>query len=291
MSGDRLLRAALLRASENRLIRQFVMRYGMRLGGFGGLQSRLGAFRARVEGKSEGELLFQRTGTTEDAIVYDVRGERSAGWAGLAFVFLSVLGSLLVGLTPSPNVGGAALSDYSHGRHSALLLYLWLSFPESAFFLWFAVGMRAFLLQTPDPDEGLPTYALVTAIMASAVAMVGATLAAAFILAPTPTRELPALLYVLQTVDVTIIFMAFTPFVFACTHSMRRHSTGAAWLIGLGYLASILMGLSTLGILAPAGIFAPDGLFGYIAFFVLLLWIIGASLALIQARRTVRTAA
>src|SRR6516162_5434729 len=107
----------------------------------------------------------------------NVHAERSAGYSCLCFVLLTVASLFLTGLTlPDLTTKPTDLAAYISLHRLGLLWGAWLTFPAVAFFLWFLVGLRAYLREAPGRQEGLPAFAFAAGILAAGVALLTAFL-------------------------------------------------------------------------------------------------------------------
>ena len=104
--------------------------------------------------------------------MYNIHGERSGGYSGIAFAVCILIAALLPGLLPDPAAPANEIVSSFQAHRQQYLTAMWFDFPAIAFFLWFAVGLRAYLRQAEGQDEGLPTYALAAAIATAAVALI-----------------------------------------------------------------------------------------------------------------------
>ena len=95
----------------------------------------------------------------------NVHAERSAGWSVLCYVAVLVAVTLLTNGMPAidTKTSDAALAIDAH--RFSLLWGAWLTFPATAFFLWFLVGLRSYLRWAPGRQEGLPTFAMIAGIV------------------------------------------------------------------------------------------------------------------------------
>src|SRR5580692_11937679 len=98
----------------------------------------------------------------------NVHAERSAGWSVLCYVAVLVIATILNGGMPGMDQkpSDAALAFDQH--RFALLCAAWLTFPAVAFFLWFLVGLRTYLIAAPGRQEGLPPFALIAGVVMGA---------------------------------------------------------------------------------------------------------------------------
>ncbi|HEV7179796.1 MAG TPA: hypothetical protein VGN11_07990, partial [Candidatus Baltobacteraceae bacterium] len=105
---------------------------------------------------------------------YDVRAERSAGWAAFAYIVVVLIAGFLPGSPPSINAPQTDITAWVGLHQNGLLIAAWLAFPGLAFFLWYVVGLRAHLMSAPGQNEGLGTYFMVAGVLAAAFALLNA---------------------------------------------------------------------------------------------------------------------
>jgi len=103
--------------------------------------------------------------------MYNVRVERSAGYAGSAFVVIPAIGLFLYGIPPLSTWPAGAIADFVLVHRGLWLFGAWLTLPESAFFFWFIVQLRAYLRMVPGLDDGLPSYMLMAGVAAGIMAL------------------------------------------------------------------------------------------------------------------------
>lgn len=220
----------------------------------------------------------------------NVHAERSAGWAVICYVGVLVLATFLNNGLPSVSEKASQAALILDSRHLALLLAAWLTFPAAAFFLWFLVGLRAYLTYAPGRQEGLPTLALVAGVAMMALGLFAAALetAAAYVSPDMFSNN------GLMGIYVAFVFvqggLGYAPvaiFLFACAHSIRRHESAPTWLAWLGYLAAIGAGIASLSIFFSDGFMSPGqegpGLFGALPAAV---WLVCTGVVLIQSKRS-----
>lgn len=210
----------------------------------------------------------------------NVHAERSAGYSVLCFVVLTVASLLLTGLTlPDLTTKPTDLAAYIALHRTGLLWGAWLTFPAAAFFLWFLVGLRAYLREAPGRQEGLPAFAFAAGILAIAVALLSAMLQTAVAYAPPDLFVLDGLASVYAALIFTIGGLGWAPiaiFLFAAAHSMRRHNSAPPALAMLGYFAAFTAGIATCGIFFTDPAMGPigyvTGLLGAVPGLIWLLW-------------------
>src|SRR5579863_1138205 len=106
----------------------------------------------------------------------NVHAERSAGWSALCYVGVLIVATLITSPLAPPTNDPAHLALLIEANRHNLLVAAWLSFPASAFFLWFIVGLRGYLRAGTGRPEGLPTFALVAGVVMITMALLAATL-------------------------------------------------------------------------------------------------------------------
>ncbi|HEV3153621.1 MAG TPA: hypothetical protein VGZ02_07450 [Candidatus Baltobacteraceae bacterium] len=213
----------------------------------------------------------------------NLHAQHSKGWAGLSFVVLLIVSIFAGGVPPPMNADPSTIGAYLSTHRQGLIAGGWLSFPIAAFFLWFAVGMAAFLRRTSARDDGLPTYALITSAFIAASALV-ASLVVTALAYRTPLGGGLTFIWALEALAAgPFLSMTIAIFVFAVAHSMRRHGSGAAWLVWLGYLTALGQAVLTLGMFYPTGIPADNPVIGIALLALFVVWMAAASLHLIMA--------
>ncbi|HET9393044.1 MAG TPA: hypothetical protein VFO29_05975 [Candidatus Rubrimentiphilum sp.] len=218
--------------------------------------------------------------------MYNPSAERSAGWSGLAFLAVTILGTIVMagGAQPPAVTAGANAINAFVGAHArGILGWAWLGFPETAFFLWFAAGLRASLRQAAGSPDGLPLYAITAAIVAATISLMSNAVMAALALAPAGADDVGTFWATAWVLMGPILSMGTAIFVFACAHSVRRHGSAPAWLAYYGYLTALGSALGSLSLFYTSGSLGPSGaativlgpaLFG--------IWIIIVSIRLIR---------
>ena len=221
--------------------------------------------------------------------MYNQHVERSAGFAGIAFVIVLALAAALPGTPPLAAAAPREIGDYIATHRIMWLISAWLALPLAAFFLWFVVQLRAFLRLAPQIDDGLPTYMLAAGVIAAAMLLVLASLQAAMTYptsaGPAETLIVRALFYAFNEVA-TLLFMPLSVMVLATSQSGRRHASLPKEHVLFGYLTGLLLAVASLSIFYPGGFLALGGIgaaaIGLVPFGA---WVVWTSLALIRAPR------
>src|SRR5580704_18649218 len=221
----------------------------------------------------------------------NVHAERSAGWSVLCYVAVLVIATFLNSGMPGMDVkpSDAALAFDQH--RFSLLLGAWLTFPAVAFFLWFLVGLRTYLIAAPGRQEGLPTFALIAGVVMAASSLWAACLEIAAVYLPPDSFTANGLAGVFDAFVFVQGGLGYAPvaiFLFAAAHSMRRHDSAPPWLAWLGYLAALGEAIATLSVFITStdAFMAPGqpgpGLFGAIPAAI---WRVCTGVVLIQSKR------
>ena len=218
----------------------------------------------------------------------NVHAERSAGWSALCYVAVLVVATFTTSPLAPPTNDPAHLAMLIEGNRHNLLVASWLSFPATAFFLWFVVGLRGYLRGGPGRQEGLPTLMLGAGIVMAASALLAASLESMIAYVPPDlfqTGGFSAVYAAFLFIQEGLGYAPASIFFFAAAHSMRRHHSAPSWLAWLGYLAGVGTAIATLSIfyndptMGPTG--AGPGIIGALPSAV---WVIATGIVLIRTR-------
>jgi hypothetical protein len=215
----------------------------------------------------------------------NVHAVRSAGWAGIAFIVLVFISAFAPGEPPAAGAAPAAIGQFFDQHRTMLILAGWVAYPAGAFFLWFAVGLYAYLRSARDSSDSLPTFALANAIVATAIATISGTIQIA--LATHASSELGAQVirafYDLSLVTGTILFAPIGIFIFAVALSGLREGSMPPLLAWFGYLSAILCGAASLTVLGTSGPLALGGMGALLMGIVpLTLWTVATGIVMIR---------
>lgn len=226
--------------------------------------------------------------------MYDVHVERSAGYAGIAFVVLVLLGAFLPGVPPPPDTPAPAVAAYLDAHRTLWQFAGWLVFPQLAFFLWFVVQLRAYLRLAPQIDDGLGTYLLVGGIAAAAFAsMIGVSqLVLGFRVSADFGLPVIRALYDTFNAAGALILGPAAIMMVAASNSGRRHASLPRGLVVFGYVGAIGATIGTLSVFFQSGFLAMGGIGSVIVGLLpFALWVVWSSVVLIRAPRTGEKAA
>ena len=223
--------------------------------------------------------------------MYNVHVERSAGYAGIAFVVISGVGLFLNGIPPLITWPAGDIANFVGDHRTLWLAGAWLTLPESAFFFWFIVQLRAYLRLVPGLDDGLPTYMLMAGVAAGTIALLTGMLQATLGFRPQDIGLASVrLLFDTYTMASVFIFIPLAVMLFAVSHSSRRHGTMPEWLCWLGYVAALGAAIKSFSIFYKAGFMALGGVGTMVVGVLpLMLWMLAVSWILISAPRGTST--
>jgi len=214
----------------------------------------------------------------------NVQAERSAGWSAIAYVAVLVLATFMTNGMPTLGFkpGEVALAIDTH--RFGLLCGAWLTFPAAAFFLWFIVGLRSYLIHAPGREEGLPTFALGAGIVMVATSLFAASVLTAALYATPDVFKSHQLAGIYDAFFFTQGGLGYAPvsiFLFAAAHSMNRHDRAPKWLAIFGYLAAIGAAIATFSIFFTESAMAPGQPGpGYLGAIPAALWLIATGIVL-----------
>lgn len=218
----------------------------------------------------------------------NVHAERSAGWSAICYVAVLLLASLLTSPMPAPSTAPSDLSLLIDAHRQVILWAAWLTFPASAFFLWFLVGLRGYLRCAPGRQEGLPTFATVAGVVMVTQSLLAASLETAVGYASPDVFQangFAALFGAFLFLQGGLGYAPVAIFLFAAAHSMRRHESAPPWLAWLGYLAALGCGIATLSIFYTSPFMSPNGmgpgLFGALPSAV---WLVATGVVLVRTK-------
>jgi hypothetical protein len=218
----------------------------------------------------------------------NVHAQRSAGWSVLCYVGLLIVVAFLNNALPQADMKASDVAIALDARRFSLLWGAWLMFPADAFFLWFLVGLRGYLIAAPGRQEGLPTFAMLSGILMVGTSLWAAMLETAALYAQPEAFSDNGLGGIYDGFIFVKDGLGFAPvaiFLFAAAHSMRRHHSAPQWLATLGYVAAGGAVLATLSIFIPYGPMVPGGaapqIFGALPAGI---WLIATGIMLVQSK-------
>jgi hypothetical protein len=221
-------------------------------------------------------------------MMQNTRVERSGGWAGIAFIVVTVVAAFLPGIPPTPDASPAEVGRYVDGAHVQWMTAAWLIFPGMAFYFWWLVQLRAYLRQAAPADDGLPGYLYAAGIVTGIFAMLVALDQVILGFQPSAALDGPVITVLWDVFNGvgTLVFVPATVMAFAASNSGRRHGTLPRLLVLWGYLTAVGCGLSTFSLYFRSGPFAMGGIATFFAGLLpFTVWVIWASSVLIRVPR------
>lgn len=222
----------------------------------------------------------------------NVHAERSAGWSVLCYVAVLIVATFITSPLAPPANDPARLALLIDANRQNLLLASWLVFPASAFFLWFLVGLQAYLRRGTGQPEGLGTLALIAGVVMTTMAILSAALEAMLAYVPPEAFQAGGFAGVYSAFLFVRVGLGYAPasiFFFAAAHSMRRHRSAPQWLAWLGYLAGVGTAFATLSIFYTDPTMSPTGPGpGVLGALPSALWLIATGIVFIRLRPPAR---
>ena len=213
----------------------------------------------------------------------ELRWERLAAATGIVFVVLSVIALVAGGQAPRPDDPDQEIVSYFVDNRSGLLFQAYLFGLASIFFLWFVGSLRSHLRRAEGETGRLSAVAFGGGVATVATFFLGTSLSAAlaFRVAQTDPGVAVALFHVGSQ---AFTLSSFTAVVLVAAASVVIIRTGAlpSWLGWLGGLLSLAFLVSGFAVFVESGPLASGGAYGYIVFGVFFLWVLLASMLLVQ---------
>ena len=195
-----------------------------------------------------------------------------AGWAGVVFVLLALLGTFIAGSPPDPDAGAGEIREFFVDNRSELLLgglFQTLGFP---FIIWWVVVHHRMAREAAG-DTPLPGVMVIGLILTGAGAMVFGAVANGVVwvdgAAETMSDDVLAFAWRASTLGFGVGMSTLFVFLAASALVVKRMEGMPAWLPWLGGLAAVLALVSTLGVLD-----AEMGMLGFLGFIGFSLWIL-----------------
>lgn len=213
----------------------------------------------------------------------EVRWERLAAATGIVFVVLGVIALVVGGQAPRPDDPDQEIVSYFVDNRSGLLLQAYLFGLASIFFLWFIGSLRSHLRRAEEETGRLSAVAFGGGVATLAIVLVGISLSAAlaFRVAEADPSVAMALFHVGSQAFTLSSFPAVV-LVAAASVVIIRTSALPPWLGWLGGLLSLAFLVSGLAVFVESGPLASGGVYGYTVFGVFFLWVLLASVLLVQ---------
>ncbi len=218
----------------------------------------------------------------------DVKWERYGAAAGLVFVILVLVASLLPGESP-PAVDDKAtdIAKYFHGHSGAIQAGAFLAGLGGIAFLWF-LGSLWSRLRRPEDTRRLATIAAGGGVVTLGLVLVGFAMNATIALRLTSLGLLGArFFYTLSTVVIGMASFSLAVLVIATSVAAIRTKVFPVWLGWVGVVLGLAWVVAGLGVATDnSAIFA----LGFIVFLVWLIWVLVISFLLFQTQEQAASA-
>ena len=206
---------------------------------------------------------------------------RLAGWAGIAFAVLSVLGSLIAGSPPGIDDPANEIREFWIDNRDQLLVGSVLQALAVPAFLVFVMAVREFLVR--GGEEGTFWGGVMTAgaVIALVLALVGGALGLSVTWVDGFTEDagddVVRAVWNAGTLPFVVGGAALFAFVGAAAVGILRTKVLPIWTGWLGAVAALI---SLLGIL---GFLEPDlAMLGFLGFFAFAIWVVAVSIVMLR---------
>jgi hypothetical protein len=216
----------------------------------------------------------------------DRRWDQIAAATGIAFVILLVISRLIVPNPPDVNGPPRDIKNYFVDNQNGLLLQAFILGLAGVLFIWFAGTLRAFLRGAEGGAGRLSAISFGGAI--GILATLGPTVALSQTITYTVARGSPVslthALYELSFWFTDLVVFSIAVFIGAASLSAGRTRVLPSWLATAGLVVAALALLQGVDFFVRStDFFEPNGVLGYINLALGLLWILAASVLVLQA--------
>jgi hypothetical protein len=205
-----------------------------------------------------------------------------AGWAGLAFVVLALVGAFIAGSPPNPDASAAEIRDFFSDNRTALLWGGFLSTLAFPFFVGFVLVL-ARMMRKATGDNLLPGAMLFSAVASIVLAMGGAAVLSGMIWVDglvdgmaddtvSYAWNTSALLYGATGITLFVLFGS----VGVAIQRTKMMPATVGWLAGAAAVLSLVGTLSLLD--------ADLGVLGFLSAIAGAAWVIVASIVMIGSK-------
>jgi hypothetical protein len=223
---------------------------------------------------------------SKEARMDERRWEQVAAATGIAFVVLLVIATFIVAQPPDVDGPAREIRRYFVENQNGLLFQSWLYGVAGVLFIWFAGTLRSRLAVAEGAGQRLSLISFAGAI--GTLATIGPTVALNLTIAYTVARGAPlALTHSLFELSFWFgVLVVFSLAVFVGAAALSAGRTGALpqWLAWGGLGVAALHLLQSIDVFVRGtDFFEPNGVIGYINLVLILLWILAASVLLLQS--------
>jgi hypothetical protein len=218
--------------------------------------------------------------------VADAKGRRFDAATGIGFAVLAIVALLLPGAPPKADDSIADIAGFFTDHRSDILTGNLLLGLAAVLFLWFLGSFRSYLRAAEGGEGRLSAAAFGGGVAGIALLLVGAGLLSgiAFKLADgqAPDPNITRALFDASSAVFAMVGFGFAVFFAAASCSAARSGALPPWAYWTGSVVAVVQLLSTLALVAKSGFFASGGAMGFVAPSVGVLWVVAASVLLMQ---------
>jgi hypothetical protein len=231
-------------------------------------------------------------GESSRMAVADAKGRRWDAATGIGFVVVGAVAFILPGTPPKADDSSQEVAKFFVDKRDELLTSSALWLLAFAFFLWFLGSLRSYLRAAEGGEGRLSAAAFGGGVAAAALilAAICALNAGAFKVAD--ETLLPGDLHLIRSLYdfsnalVSISGAGFLVLFAAASCSAARSGALPPWLYWFGSVVGVLQLLGGVGLVAESGAFAVGGAFTAVVPCLSFLWILAASIVLMQRAGT-----
>ncbi|MDP8956554.1 MAG: hypothetical protein M3N24_06315 [Actinomycetota bacterium] len=209
------------------------------------------------------------------------RWEQVAAATGIAFVVLLVIGTFIAGQPPDADARAGEIRSYFADKRSAIEFQAFVLGLAGILFIWFAGTLRAFLASAEGESRRLSliSFAGAIGVLSTLVPTVVVNLTLASGGVSGAVGE--ALFRYASWYGVLVVF-SVAVFVGAASLSAGRTGVLPQWFAWAGLAVAALHLLQSLDLFLDADFLEPTGFLGYLNLIAVLLWILAASVLVLQ---------
>jgi hypothetical protein len=208
------------------------------------------------------------------------------GFAGIGYVLVWIVAALLPGAPPQPDGKATTYQNYLIEHQQSLVAQAWLYALAAALLLLFAVSVRRVLHKSGDGGHLSELFLAGSAVVAGLLVVAMAMQAAITQRAEGLTAEVTYTIGV-HFVGVLLGLLGFILAATAFAYAFCVFAYGALprWTAYLAILSFVVDLIATAGVFFRAGPFCLEGGFSaWAPAFSLVLWYLGASIAMLRTR-------
>jgi len=207
--------------------------------------------------------------------------ERWAAASGIGFVVLLLVGNLIPGSPKKYDASAATIVSWLHDKHKSLLVAAVLFGLAYIFFLWFLASFAGLFREAGERRLSTVIYGGGVALITIGAITDGVMVTLARVVSLGADDTTVKTLYDVDTFLYNRIYWfaaAVALAVFIAVWRTKVLAEWFGWLSALGAVVFVIGGVS----MKSSGFFSPTGGMPFIAFLVFLIWVLVASLLLVQ---------